>query len=129
MNTETQLVIKRVYEAAEPDDGFRVLIDRLWPRGVSKERARLDLWDKDVAPSTELRRAWHSDPEERSEASFAHFSQAYRDELLQSPASEALEGLLDIVRTHDRVTLLYGAHDPEINHAVVLREVMLERLG
>lgn len=104
--------IKRVYEPASADDGFRVLVDRLWPRGVSKERAELDLWDKDVAPSPELRTAWHHHLED-----FDRFADEYRDELDANPAAEAL---LALGGAHPRVTLLYGARNEQTNHAHVL---------
>ncbi|WP_022890938.1 DUF488 family protein [Agromyces italicus] len=108
-------VIKRVYEPAEPGDGLRVLVDRLWPRGVSKERAELDAWDKEVAPSPALRTEWHHAVDR--EGDFAHFSARYRAELDENPAAAAL---LDLGREHERVTLLYGARDARVNHAEVL---------
>ncbi|WP_449283761.1 DUF488 domain-containing protein [Leucobacter sp.] len=121
--------IKRVYEPAEPGDGFRVLVDRLWPRGVSKERAELDLWDKDVAPSPELRKAWHAEPDGHDPEHFAAFAADYRRELAQGDTAEALGRLAGLAREHSPLTLLYGARDHEANHAVVLREALLERLG
>ncbi|MBK7821150.1 MAG: DUF488 domain-containing protein [Tessaracoccus sp.] len=105
--------IKRVYEPASDDDGFRVLVDRLWPRGLSKEEARLDLWDKDAAPSTELRK-WFGHIPER----FDEFAEKYRAEL---DASGAATALLAQCAGHDVVTLLYGAHDEVHNQAVVLQ--------
>lgn len=110
--------IKRVYEPASADDGFRVLVDRLWPRGVSKERAGLDLWDKDVAPSPELRTAWHHHLED-----FDRFAAEYRSELDTSPAAQAL---LALGREHDRITLLFGARDEQVNHAHVLLDWLAE---
>ena len=104
--------IKRVYEPAAADDGYRVLVDRLWPRGVSKEKAGLDLWDKDAAPSTELRK-WFGHIPER----FDEFAERYRAELGASGAAAALR---DDIAGHDVVTLLYGAHDAVHNQAVVL---------
>lgn len=114
-----ELVIKRVFEDADAADGFRALVDRLWPRGVSKERAALDAWWKDLAPSTELRTAWHASPER-----FEEFATAYRAELDERDLAEAL----DVIRSHERVTLLFGAHDTERNHAVVLRDYLLSRV-
>lgn len=108
--------IKRAYDPASSADGYRVLVDRLWPRGVSKERALLDQWLKDVAPSTELRQEWNHDP-----ARFAEFAKAYRAELAHNPA---LGELREIVAKHPVVTLVYAAHDPEVNHAVILRDVL-----
>lgn len=123
------LRIKRVYEPAEPADGFRVLVDRLWPRGVSKADARLDRWDRDAAPSPDLRRSWHADPAGHEPDHFAAFAEAYRAELAEGAASDALDELADLAREHDALTLLYGAKDPEINHAVVLREALRERIA
>lgn len=108
-------VIKRVYEPAEAGDGFRVLVDRLWPRGVSKQRAELDLWDKEVAPSPELRTEWHHAADRLGD--FEHFAGRYRAELDDNPAAEAL---LALGGEHERVTLLYGARDEHSNHAAVL---------
>jgi uncharacterized protein YeaO (DUF488 family) len=105
---------KRVYDAPEASDGYRVLVDRLWPRGVSKERAELDEWAKDVAPSPDLRTEWHHAGGER----FDEFAARYRDELDANPA---VESLLETGRTHERVTLLYGARDEQVNHVTVLR--------
>ena len=104
--------IKRVYEKPGPDDGYRVLVDRLWPRGVSKEGAELDEWLKDVAPSPELR-TWFGHRPER----FAEFSERYAAELDGSPALAHLRGL---VEDHDTVTLVLAAKDPEHNHGLVL---------
>lgn len=108
------LAIKRIYEPPDPDDGLRVLVDRLWPRGVSKKDAALDLWLKDVAPTPDLR-TWFGHKPER----FEEFSARYRAELDENPA---VERLVDAMKDADAVTLLYGAHDPEHNHAVVLRD-------
>ena len=108
---------KRVYEPATPDDGFRVLVDRLWPRGVSKERAALDLWLKDVAPSAELRTWFHANP-----ARFDEFVTRYRAELAGNPA---LDRLREVGAANPVVTLLYGARAPhDRNHAAVLAEVV-----
>lgn len=122
------VTIKRVYDAAEGDDGFRVLVDRLWPRGVSKVRAELGAWVKEAAPSDGLRRRWHADPQAHEPAHFAAFAADYRTELEESPAREALDQLVGLAREHDRVTLLYGARNDTTNHAVVLRDVVLGRL-
>ncbi|MEO8093413.1 MAG: DUF488 domain-containing protein [Pseudolysinimonas sp.] len=111
-----EVTIKRVYEPPAPDDGYRVLVDRLWPRGVSRDRADLDGWLKDVAPSPQLRTWWNHDPARLSE-----FAGRYRTELDHNPAVGELEELLV---THPRVTLLYGAHDPLVNHAAVLRDYL-----
>jgi DNA-3-methyladenine glycosylase len=110
------VVIKRVYDEAAPDDGYRVLVDRLWPRGVSKERAKLDVWLKEVAPSQELRE-WFGHKPER----FKEFKSRYEKELRDNPAVEELR---TIIKEHPKVTLLYGAHDPKDNQAVVLRDFL-----
>ena len=115
-----QVDIKRVYEQATDEDGVRILVDRLWPRGVSKERAALSGWLKDVAPSPDLRRWWHHDPER-----FEDFARRYRTELDENPA---LEDLLSIVREHDRTTLVYAAKDPAVNHALILRDYIRQAL-
>ncbi|MFV0258389.1 MAG: DUF488 domain-containing protein [Acidimicrobiales bacterium] len=108
--------IKRVYEEASPDDGYRVLVDRLWPRGVSRPRARLDVWLKEVAPSDALRHWFGHDP-----ARFTEFASRYRAEL---DGSAAFDTLRAIRHDHDTVTLLYGAKDTEHNQAVVLRDLL-----
>ena len=115
-----QVDIKRVYEQAADEDGVRILVDRLWPRGVSKERAALSGWLKDVAPSPDLRRWWHHDPDR-----FEDFARRYRTELDENPA---LEDLLSIVREHDRTTLVYAAKDPAVNHALILRDYIRQAL-
>lgn len=108
--------LKRAYERPVPADGYRVLIDRLWPRGVSKEKAQLDEWAQELAPSTELRRWFGHDP-----ARFAAFRRRYMDELAAQDVKvrelrrRAREGTL---------TLVYGAHDSEHNDAVVLGELL-----
>ncbi len=119
--------IKRVYEPAEPADGHRVLIDRLWPRGVRKDEAQLERWLKDAAPSPELRRDWHADPLGHEPARFAAFAEAYGAELAEQPASDAVDRLVRLGSDGERVTLLYGARDEQINHAVVLRDALLAR--
>jgi uncharacterized protein YeaO (DUF488 family) len=111
--------LKRAYEPASPDDGMRVLIDRLWPRGVSRERLAVDFWLKDAAPSDALRR-WYGHKPRRWES----FAAKYRSELAQR--ADVLR-LLDELRRRGRVTLVYGARDPARNNAVVLREVLEDR--
>lgn len=110
------IAIKRIYASPSKADGYRVLVDRLWPRGVSKDKAKLDEWLKDVAPSDELRKWFNHDP-----AKFAEFKKRYERELAQNPA---LETLRSIVKEHGTVTLLYGAHDAEHNQAAVLCELL-----
>lgn len=111
-----ELLIKRVYDEPATGDGFRVLVDRLWPRGLTKERAALDLWAKDVAPSTELRRAFHHDG-----MTWDDFAAAYRAELAENPAVAAMRAELD---PHPVVTLLHSVQDAAQNHAVLLREAL-----
>ncbi|MHA7134192.1 DUF488 domain-containing protein [Oerskovia turbata] len=110
------VLIRRVYADPAPDDGYRVLVDRLWPRGLSKERAQVDLWLKEVAPSTGLRTWFHHD-----RGLFDEFVRRYRAELDQNPAVEELRGVL---AEHPVVTLLYGAKDEQDNQAVVLRDYL-----
>jgi uncharacterized protein YeaO (DUF488 family) len=110
--------IKRVYEEPSPKDGTRILVDRLWPRGLTKERAAVKLWVKEVAPSTELRKWFHHDP-----TRWAEFEARYRKELRKR--EDALE-LLRQNASRGTVTLLYGARDPERNQAVVLKRVLEE---
>lgn len=108
--------IKRVYEEASAGDGYRVLVDRLWPRGVSKEKAKLDLWLKDVGPSDELRKWFGHDP-----AKYDEFKKRYEQELSSNPAFAELQ---QIVHEHPDVTLLYSAHDEAHNQATVLQAVL-----
>ena len=108
--------IKRVYEQPSPDDGFRVLVDRLWPRGVAKAEAHFDEWLKDVGPSNELRRWFGHDP-----AKFEQFAVRYRDELKGSDAFAQLRHMAD---EHPVLTLVYGAKDTEHNQAVVLQGLL-----
>ncbi|MGH7627980.1 MAG: DUF488 domain-containing protein [Gemmatimonadales bacterium] len=114
------LRVKRAYEAPAPEDGRRILVDRLWPRGLSRERAAIDEWVKEVAPSSQLRQWFGHDP-----AKWSEFRKRYRQELRQRKdlvhalASQAARG---------RVTLVYGARDEQHNDAVALAEVIRERL-
>ena len=110
--------VKRIYEAPDRKDGFRVLVDRIWPRGVSKEAAHLDAWAKELAPGTALRRWFGHDPQK-----WAEFARRYRAELKSYP------GELDGLRQHARqrpLTLLYAARDSAHTHALVLRQVLEE---
>lgn len=110
---------KRAYDTASADDGFRVLVDRLWPRGVSKERAAIDLWAKDTAPSPDLRRDWHAAPADQWDV----YADRYRAQLA-GESTDAVATLAATLREHPVVTLVYAAHDPEHNHAVVLEEAL-----
>jgi len=113
------ITLKRIYEPYDKKDGYRVLVDRLWPRGISKERAHLDLWLKDIAPSTELRKWFGHDP-----TKWRDFQTKYRAELLKN--TEAMETLKTAYEEHSKLCLLYGAKDEVHNEAVVLAEVMRE---
>ena len=111
--------LKRAYERPEVDDGFRVLVDRLWPRGVSKSSAKLDLWLKEIAPSAELRKWFGHDPKK-----WKQFRTRYLRELKDH--SEVVAELLPHAR-HDTLTLVFGAKDEEHNDAVVLKEFLESR--
>ncbi len=112
--------IKRVYEKASKDDGCRVLVDRLWPRGMTKTRAKVDLWLKEIAPSEELRRRFAHDPHKAID-----FMKKYFKEL---DAKVDLLGQLMLIAEKEDVTLLYGAKDKEINNAVALTEYINSKL-
>ncbi len=110
--------IKRVYDDKSDDDGYRVFIDRLWPRGVKKEDAHFDEWLKDLAPSTELRKWFDHDPER-----FDEFKKRYKKELEEH--KEELDKLRNRAKSK-KITLLYAAKDKEMNNAVVMKEVLEE---
>lgn len=114
----TRIVTKRAYEPASPEDGFRIYVDRLWPRGLSHETFHYDLWDKEIAPSTELRQWFHENPT----AEWPEFEERYKNELLENPAFDALKKL---VVEKPVVTLLYSSHDTEHNNALVLQNLLL----
>lgn len=110
-----ELAIKRIYDEACEDDGFRVFVDKLWARGLTKEKAKIDLWEKNVAPSTDLRK-WFS----HDEAKFAEFKKRYISELNANP--KATDFKKEILQHNGKVTLLFGAKDIEHNNAKVLAE-------
>lgn len=110
--------LKRAYEAVDASDGTRVLVDRLWPRGVSKAEAHIDLWLKDVAPSTELRKWYGHDPER-----FEEFRRRYMLELQSGAAGQALTQLRELAR-QGTVTLIVGARDSEHSDGAVLLELL-----
>lgn len=110
--------IKRVYEPAEKGDGFRVLVDRLWPRGLSKDKAHIDLWLKDVSPSDDLRRRFHGEP-----TKWREFVAAYAKELEEESAAAAVTTLCERAR-HGTTTLLYAARDEAHNNAVALKTLI-----
>jgi uncharacterized protein YeaO (DUF488 family) len=115
-----RLALKRVYEPPEASDGTRVLVDRLWPRGIAKSKARIDLWLKDIAPSETLRKRFHAKPDD-----WEAFLAAYYAELEGPPAQAAARDLLDRLRDGP-ITLLYAARDERRNNAVALK-AWLER--
>jgi uncharacterized protein YeaO (DUF488 family) len=108
--------VKRAYEPPAREDGYRVLVDRVWPRGITKERLQIDAWLKDLAPSTALRKWFGHDP-----ARWEAFRRRYADELRQQ--TEALAHLAEKAK-HGRVTLVYGAKDPDHNNAVALKQYL-----
>lgn len=112
--------IRRIYEEPSKSDGYRALIDRLWPRGVSKEKAVLDEWAKDLSPSPELRK-WFNHESDR----FAEFSIRYQEELTKNVA---VAEFLKNTKEQSTITLLYAAKDPKVNHALVLREYLKQKL-
>ncbi len=113
----TKLRIKRIYEPPEKTDGYRVLVDRLWPRGISKERAAVDVWLKKIAPTPGLRLWFGHDPDK-----WAEFRNKYLKELKANKI--ATDEARNYINAHDVVTLLYAAKDPDHNHALVLKELL-----
>lgn len=111
------LKLKRAYEPESSDDGYRIYIDRLWPRGLSHETFHYDMWDKDIAPSSELREWFHADPENR----WDDFEKKYSAELISNPAFATLQ---KVVEEHPVVTLLYSSHDELHNNAVVVYNLL-----
>lgn len=110
------ITIKRIYDIPLAQDGLRILVDRLWPRGITKERAAIDYWYKEITPSNDLRK-WFAHKEER----FNEFSKMYNEEL------KSQENLLKQIKqlSHQKpITLIYAAKDPKINHAIVLKDVL-----
>ena len=115
--------VKRVYEAADDEDGQRILVDRLWPRGIAKDKARIDLWLKDIAPSHALRKRFHGKPED-----WDAFRAAYAAELKGDDAQAAFKELRSRLRKGP-VTLLYAARDERHNNAVALKAWLARRRG
>jgi uncharacterized protein YeaO (DUF488 family) len=111
--------IKRVYDPPSPQDGVRVLVDRLWPRGLTKEAAVLDVWLKEVAPSDELRRWYHAHT-----LQWPKFRQSYRAELTSDPAHQALQQLHDLAAQSRGITLLFASKSLEHNHALILKQLL-----
>ncbi|GCF92296.1 hypothetical protein NRIC_01870 [Enterococcus florum] len=111
--------IKRIYEQYEDSDGYRILVDRIWPRGIAKQDARINLWLKNIAPSSELRK-WFAHDAKKYDA----FRLAYLQELSSGTAKEALEELKKTIQLEPTVTLLYGAKDTKYNQAQILKELV-----
>jgi uncharacterized protein YeaO (DUF488 family) len=111
--------LKRVYDAASPSDGTRVLVDRLWPRGLTKEDAAVKFWLRDLAPSTELRQWFHANPD-----ASGMFRKRYLKELANEKASAAMDKLHQLVKSKGKVTLLYASRNEEHNNATVLKELL-----
>ena len=114
-----KVMLKRVYDAADASDGFRVLVDRLWPRGLTKQAARADAWLRDLAPSRELRRWYHARPSQWPE-----FQKRYIKELSAPEAMSALSQLHEMVRGRAKVTLLFASRELEHNNASVLKQLL-----
>ena len=114
----TGIRLKRIYEPAAPEDGARVLVDRIWPRGMTKEKANLDEWCKTIAPSTELRKWYHHDPER-----FTEFARRYREELTQPERAEALAHLRTLAKDRN-LTLLTASKAVDISEANVLAQML-----
>jgi uncharacterized protein YeaO (DUF488 family) len=110
--------VRRIYDAAMPQDGTRVLVDRIWPRGVTKARAHLDEWCKDISPSTELRKWYSHDP-----ALFEEFARRYRDELSESPRAAALAHLRELAKGQT-LTLLTATKNADLSEAAVLADLV-----
>ncbi len=128
------VAIKRVYEAASRGDGARVLVDRLWPRGLTKARAAVDVWLRDLAPSDELRRWYHARsnhdrldnarPERQQDSQWPNFRKKYLKELAQPEAEDALLRLYQLAHKRKRLTLLFASKNETHNNAVVLKELL-----
>jgi uncharacterized protein YeaO (DUF488 family) len=114
------IAVKRVYEEPLGSDGVRVLVDRLWPRGVSKQKAALDAWLRDLAPSDELRKWYHEHPE-----IWAAFRKRYLKELTRPEATAALKELYELARGSKQLTLLFASKNEDRNNAIVLRDLLL----
>lgn len=113
------VALKRVYDEPSASDGVRVLVERLWPRGISKERAHIDLWLKEIAPSTQLRKWYNHDTQK-----FQEFRHRYEEELKAGAAQEALAKLREIAR-QGQLTLIFAARDTDHSNAVILRDLLL----
>ena len=122
MKKQTIILVKRVYEPFSELDGYRVLIDRLWPRGIKKEFLKYDLWAKDIAPSPNLRKWFHENPE----TNWDDFVSGYELEL---SSSEDFTNFVQQIKSQTTVTLLYAAKDETHNHAIVLQSMLIKALN
>lgn len=111
--------LKRMYDTPEESDGVRILVDRLWPRGLSKEKARLDHWLKEVAPSHELRKSFY-----QGELDFSQFKEKYLEELSSGEQQAALEVLKKLKNEEKQLTLLFSSKNEVENHAIILKELL-----
>lgn len=111
--------LKRIYDTSEESDGLRILVDRLWPRGLSKEKAKLDYWMKEVAPNHELRKSFH-----QGELNFSQFKEKYLEELSSGEQLEALEVLKKLKNEEKQLTLLFSSKNEVENHAIILKELL-----
>ena len=116
-----EIKTKRIYDTYSPDDGFRILVDRLWPRGVKKETLKYDSWEKDIAPSNELRRWFHQD----KTGNWNEFESRYARELESSDSAKAF---IEEIKPHKTITLLYGAKDREHNQVLILKPFLERQL-
>jgi len=119
-----KVLLKRAYEEPAGTDGFRVLVDRLWPRGIKKTDLRLDAWAKDIAPSTELRKWFGHDPKR-----WLEFCERYKAELKNPKARKTIADIVQAAQKHSAITLVYGAKDTEHNEAVVLQAIFKRMAG
>ena len=115
---------KRIYEESKPEDGFRILIDRLWPRGITKEAAALGEWAKEITPSAELRKAYH-----RREIPYVQFVSMYKTELAENPAFKNFANNIRAQLKKSPVTLVYASKEPEKSHIPILKEFLTAALG
>jgi uncharacterized protein YeaO (DUF488 family) len=117
-----RIAIKRAYEAAGAEDGYRVLVDGLWPRGITKEQLKIDAWMREIAPSASLRKWYGHDPEK-----WEGFRKKYHDELSKAPRKALLDELAERARK-DQLTLVFGARDAERSNAAVIAEMVRSEL-
>jgi uncharacterized protein YeaO (DUF488 family) len=113
------MLVKRVYESPSANDGVRVLVDRLWPRGLTKEQAAVKIWLRDVAPSNELRKWFHANP-----SAWTQFRKRYLNELASPSAAAAVEKLYDLAGSRKKITLLYASRNQDRNNATVLKDLL-----